>query len=180
MEKKESDRIDQLIGKEERISQYGITKEELRERPVALEFDANGFSPSIFVWNIIAEADYSKLERMSCKEAVEYMLEFAPLRAKRDGELFCLNADDTKARKDNLDFAKRHGPYVIVTEEDMVIHPEGQYTIGGKPNEDERARPILDYLRSDENSEGKQIWRQQLDIRLPYSIDDCLKRQEGK
>ena len=154
----ETEKLDQLIGKEERISQYGITREEMRSRPVVLEyetFDGTNIGNKVtYVWNAVAERDYSLLEEMSCVETIAYLLTRAPVK-KTDGTLPTeQNKERFKADKGLLRRC------VLTTENAGTLFPKGKYIVGGKPSADERERPLLEYLRPGKDSNDRDVWHQ--------------------
>ena len=165
----ETERLDEVLGKEQRIAQYGITSKELRTRPVLLEFQTSDGKDEVYSWTAAAEKDYALLEQMSCFEAVGYILARAPLK-KADGTL----PDAEGKERIRLEKSLLEGDFGITTEDSDELLPEGKgkYTVGGKPSPDERQRPLLEYLRSGKDSQGRDVWHQRLGVCLPFSLDD--------
>lgn len=173
----ETEKLDKLIGKKERMSRYGITSEELRSRPVALSYETfdgtNTGEKVTYVWNAVAEKEYSLLEEMSCVETVAYLLTRAPLQKVEDGKLVSPGEQNRERLKIDKCLLKRHA---ITTKNAGILYPEGKYTVGGKPNADERERPLLEYLRPAKDSTGKAVWHQKFSLCLPFSIDELVNK----
>ncbi|MBW3002298.1 hypothetical protein KY338_04005 [Candidatus Woesearchaeota archaeon] len=168
----EAERLDEVLGKDQRIAQYGITSKELRSRSVVLEFQTSDGKDEVYSWTAAAEKDYALLEQMSCFEAVGYILARAPLK-KADGTL-----PDTEGKERlRLEKSLLEGDFGITTEDSGALLPEGKgkYTVGGRPSPDERQRPLLEYLRSGKDSKGRDVWHQRFGVCLPFSLDDIAK-----
>jgi hypothetical protein len=142
-----------------------VTAEELRERPVLLELRLGGCEDKL-QWLVRDELNYSKLEKMSAKDAVEYMLHEHSIAYINPAAIALVSEMENfieQAYKSWYEISTVDGRYLtakIVTNAGKVV----------KVIEDQRIIPVKDILiSSPATMENKEIdiWYQEMTLRSP-------------
>lgn len=132
-----------------------VTKEELREKPVLLELKLGGCEDKL-QWLINDEPDYSKLEKMSAKDVVEYMANTDSIYS------YCPNfAEEIKSFLFKCEYYSINLPnkYSLVCACSLDTK---------EVHKDDRLKPILDTLLPLKTEDNQNIWYQELTLAKPF------------
>ena len=142
-----------------------MTAEELREKPVLLELRLGGNEGQL-QWLVRDELNYSKLEKMSAKDAVEYMLTDAAIQSIRTDAV--IPSNKTELAGCMREFISKNPNYEIATETSDTM--DCKTTGDGRVIEDQRTQPMIDHLTPLTTEDKIDILYQGMTIYTPIWI----------
>ena len=139
-----------------------MTKEELRARPVLLELRLGGCEDTL-QWVVNDEPNYSKLEKMTAKDAVEYMM--------REDSIAQATPVTTALVSEMQNFIEQacKSWYEIATETSDVMCCK--ISGDGRVFKDARTQPMLDHLTAVTTENKVDIWYQGMTLTEPTFVD---------